>query len=247
MPITETELAFVREAGDEVLLAQFLVSLGIAACQRDQLAEAEELLADVASFQGIPEKRRAGMLLWLGWTEMNLGKIEAAGAHYQESYRIFRKNDHRKGMAFALSKLGVLEDEKQNYREGLRYHEEGRLILAEFGDLAGEGYTTSRMSLSTYALGDYEQAYQMALLGLDAFTRVGHGWGIGTSLCRAGYAALKLGKAEESIKLFLRALDLAPLAPRAFASLLLRRTGLDLGPLLLGFLKVPRRFPRPIL
>jgi tetratricopeptide (TPR) repeat protein len=78
--------------------------------------------------------------------------------------------------------------------------------LSRFGDLAGVGYTSSRLSLTAFVEGNYTEADELGRVGLEKFTEIGHVWGMGVSNCRIGFAALELGDLEQAEPCFREAL-----------------------------------------
>jgi hypothetical protein len=112
-------------------------------------------------------------------------------------------------LAFALSKLGLIADAMKEYPRAMQYHQESRDILVEFGDLAGEAYTTSRMSLSAFGMGQHAKALQFGRAGYAIFAEIGHRWGMTVSLCRIGFSVLGLGEMVEARICFHDALERA--------------------------------------
>mgnify|MGYP001767200166 CR=1 FL=1 len=60
--------------------------------------------------------------------------------------------------------------------------------------------------MSTYFLEQYQEAAQLAQQGYEAFTEIGHRWGICTSLCALGFANIGLQKRDRSKAYFKAAL-----------------------------------------
>jgi ATP/maltotriose-dependent transcriptional regulator MalT len=91
----------------------------------------------------------------------------------------------------------------------MKYHLEGRMIFEQFGDIAGVAYTTSRMSMAAYGLGDYANAWMYGKEGKEAFGEIGHRWGVSTSLCRMGFASVGGGDLRKAWECFQEALSRA--------------------------------------
>ena len=93
----------------------------------------------------------------------------------------------------------------------MKYHLEGQKIFLEFGDRAGEAYTTSRMSIAAYGMGNFEQAICYGEDGLECFQEISHRWGMIVSLCGFAFLTMSLGRLQEAENLFYewlkRALD----------------------------------------
>jgi predicted ATPase len=99
--------------------------------------------------------------------------------------------------AYAVGKLGFLEDAEERFGDALRLHLEARDLFASVGDAAGPGYALSRASLSAFGLGDYSEALRLGHAGYEAFGEANHRWGLITALCRIGCAELALGKGAQ--------------------------------------------------
>jgi hypothetical protein len=138
-----------------------------------------------------------------------LGEWDQASETLQESYDLYHRQGNRWGMAFALSKLGLVADGQKSYDEGKRYHLQARDVFAQLADRAGEAYTASRLSASAYGVGEYAEARRWGLLGYDRFKELGHRWGMAASLCRIGFAELGLGNLGEAKTCFYDALERA--------------------------------------
>ena len=205
-PISEAELEFLRSQDVPAVLGRALFYLGVVACNEGNYDESIALLTEALPLLEHHERGLGSLLLWLGYAEIHKDQLDAAETHFRRAVKLFEKPGHRWILAFALSKMGVLEESRGNHRKSYEYHAEGRRLLAEYGDLAGEAYTTSRMSLSAFGMRDYQNAYEMGRKGLESFRKLGHRWGIGASYCRIGFAALKLGNNEEAVACFLKTL-----------------------------------------
>ena len=146
-------------------------------------------------------------LLWLGWTRVELGHYQRAATIFHEAHQITIRMGDLLGIAYSLSKLGVIADARGRYAEGKRYHMAALEAFTRLGDQAGPAYAISRMSLSAYAMGDHVEAERLGHEGLRLFIAIGHRWGIGTSYCRIGLAQVardELDDAAESLRSALR-------------------------------------------
>ncbi|MEJ2013596.1 MAG: tetratricopeptide repeat protein, partial [Anaerolineales bacterium] len=204
-------------------LAVCLQALGIYAEVRSSYDEAVDLLSESL------ELVRGGkdiffvtsVLLWLGWAHYEKGDYQRAQRCFEEGLSLSAGSGQRLGEAFSLSKLGTLADAMHDYREALVYHQRAQDIFLEFDDDAGQGYALSRMSLSAWGLNDFTAAEEYARQGMAHFESIGHRWGMVTSLCRLGFAALGQGKTEAALDVFYesleRSLDYKYLSTRNYA------------------------------
>jgi predicted ATPase len=138
------------------------------------------------------------LLLWLGWTRMELGHYRKAMAIFREAHEITTRAGDLLGIAYSLSKLGTVADARGAYAEGKQHHLAALGAFHRLGDRAGPAYAVSRMSMSAWGMGDHAEAERLGREGLELFTAIGHRWGIGTSYCRIGFAQLAQGKLDEA-------------------------------------------------
>lgn len=201
----------VQELKLQLETASTISSLGINSTLRGEYANSIALFDEAIPLaKAIDEHVLVGIdLLWQGWDYYLLGDYEPAQACFEESLQIYHRRKNNWGLAFALSKLGLLAEARKDYAKAEEYHEKGKAIFIELGDKAGEAYTLSRLSMTSYSLEDYERASELGRQGLEMFKEVGHRWGIGVALCRIGFAAIALGNTEKAGGLFYEALERA--------------------------------------
>jgi tetratricopeptide (TPR) repeat protein len=117
-----------------------------------------------------------------------------------------RENDTH-GLAYVLSKMGLLADTIGDHRQAAGYHLEARETFLKFDDVGGQGYTLSRLAWTHWLLGEYAEARRYGLEGLEVFEGNNHRWGVGVSLCRVGFAEIGLGDLRSARDRFSEALD----------------------------------------
>ena len=209
--LAEKILPILRGSELTYELANCLLALG---CYRvlsseyseaiDYLTESTSLLETLDDFFGLGIS-----MSWLGWAYFEKGDNDRAGKIFQEAYELCKREGSRLGKAYTLSKLGAWADARHAYEEALGYHQEAQAIFIEFKDSSGQGYALSRMSLSAWGMGEFEDALQYAKAGLDKFESIGHRWGINASYCRIGFAEIGLENFESAETDFGRALELS--------------------------------------
>ncbi|MFQ5967219.1 MAG: tetratricopeptide repeat protein [Acidimicrobiia bacterium] len=184
-------------------LAWCLVSLGIAAEQAGDLAEARSLFerAEAIGFgdDGLLYIEHAS---WYGWVIIEQGNAERAREIFQDGLDVAERDNTYPGRAYTLSKLGVAADELGNHEEAAEYHHESREIFVKSGDLGGQGYTLSRLSWTYWLMGDYVKAKRYGEEGLEKFDEINHRWGVAASWCRIGLGELGLGDFEAAAEAF---------------------------------------------
>lgn len=197
------------ESRGGVGLATCLMALGIVADARGDLDEARTLLERSAEvgFEG-DVMLDIDHAAWYGWVLYEQG--DATGAE-----RVFRRGlalaeaEHTILRAYLLSKLGLAVDALGKHEEAAEYHHEGREMFVKSGDIAGQGYTLSRLSSTYWEMGDYVKAKRYGEDGLEKFEEVNHRWGVAVSWCRVGFANLGLSDVAAARRAFTTALELA--------------------------------------
>ena len=209
--LAEECLPALRELGLQREIAVFLWALGVSVALRGEYDRSVQHLAEATTIAREADELNtaAGCLLWLGWVFEHLGEWDQARETLQECYDLYDSQGNQWGMAFALSKLGLVADGQKEYAEGKRCHLRGREVLAELGDRPGQAYTASRLSASAYGMGEYAEARRWGVLGYESFAELGHRWGTTASLCRLGFAELGLGNVGEARTCFYDALERA--------------------------------------
>ncbi len=211
-PRDELALALVAELrtrGLERELGACLLALGTTACYLDEYSEAVMFLeegVDVSHSVG-DRWSECASLSWLGFVRLLQDDLEGARTAFDACHEIAREGGQPLMLAFALSKLGLLEDVKGNYAEATRLHLEANGCFDAVGDRGGTGYALSRASVSAYCLGDYEEALRLGRAGHDAFADVNHRWGMIGAASRVGFALVALGDFDGARERFRWALD----------------------------------------
>jgi tetratricopeptide (TPR) repeat protein len=103
--------------------------------------------------------------------------------------------------------MGLAADGLGEHQQAMHYNRQALAIFERAGNLAGKGYSLSRMSMSACLLEDYDQAMRLGQEGYQIFAELGHRWGMCVSLCRLGFASLGLGEVARAREFFLDALQ----------------------------------------
>lgn len=144
---------------------------------------------------------------WYGWVLLELGDTGGAGDVFEVGRATAIRVNDAHGLAYVLSKMGLLADAIGDHRQAADYHLEARETFLKFDDVGGQGYTLSRLSWTLWLLGEYAEARRYGLEGLELFEGVNHRWGVGVSLCRVGFAEIGLGDLSSARGRFSEALD----------------------------------------
>jgi tetratricopeptide (TPR) repeat protein len=204
-------VAELRTRGLERELGACLLALGTNACYLDEYSEAVTFLeegVDVSHSVG-DRWSECASLSWLGFVRLLQDDLDAARTAFETCHEVARKGGQPLMLAFALSKLGLLEDAKGAYAEATRLHLEANGCFDAVGDRGGTGYALSRASVSTYCLGDYDEALRLGRAGYDAFADVNHRWGMIGAASRVGFALVALGDVDGARERFRWALEQA--------------------------------------
>ena len=191
-------------------LTACLVTLGIAADQRGDLAQARSLF-ERATENGFESDRLLEVhhAAWYGWVMFEQGEIEQAQEQFQRGLDIAETDQTYLGRAYLLSKLGVAAGGLGDHEKAAEYHHEGREIFVKTGDLGGQGYALSRLSWTYWSMGDYVKAKRYGEEGLEKFDQINHRWGVAASWCRIGLAELGLGDLDAATDAFRTGLESA--------------------------------------
>jgi len=188
----------LRARGLTAELGTCLLALGTNACYVDDFPEAVTLLEESAEVcRSVGDRwNEAAALSWLGFVRLLQDELEAARRSFETMHTVALEMGQPLMLAFALSKLGLLQDASGDYAEAMRLHTEANGCFEAVGDRGGAGYALSRASVSAYCLGDYEEALRLGGAGHNAFADVNHRWGMIGAACRVGFALVALGDSD---------------------------------------------------
>lgn len=192
-------------------VAACLCVLGVnASNQGDYAGSLHYLEESLAGTAGSPDHLLSACgHIWLGWDHFELGHPEQAERHYQTACDLCRNRGDKLGLAFALSKLGILADALKEYQRAMGLHQDALDVFVDMENKAGEAYCLTRLSFSTWGLGRYEEAARLGRAGYDAFESLGHPWGMIRALCVLGFAELGMDRPREARPSFVAALERA--------------------------------------
>lgn len=142
---------------------------------------------------------------WYGWSHYELGNYQAAKEAFDTGYEAAATAGHLQGMAYLESKLGVVADAEGDHDLAADYHNRAHETFVKMGDIAGQGYTLTRLSWTNWYTGNFDQARRDGLEAMEMFEEINHRWGVATSLCRVGFAELSMEDANSAQQRFTEA------------------------------------------
>lgn len=193
----------LQQLGLNLELSQCIQNLGVNASFRGEYNRAAELLESAiligrdCNFFAWPT-----YLLWLGHTNWLQGEYRQGMNYLEQAYELFKQQENTWGLAFALSKMGLLADGLEQFDEAMTFHRKAYTIFEQINNPAGKAYVLSRMCMAAFFQDDYAQAIQFGLQGYQMFDTLGHRWGLITSLSRLGFAYLGSGELEKAREYF---------------------------------------------
>lgn len=165
---------------------------------RGYLSEGRTYLEAAARSDVAPATVRAKALVGLGWIAEPQGDYERASAAYEESLKLYRECDDKKGVASALGDLGSLALDQGDYEqagslleESLRLHRELESREDVIGVLDGLGVLAS-------AKGDRDQSISFFSEALVLSRGLGNVRRTASSLGNLGITMLVHGDTEEA-------------------------------------------------
>jgi predicted ATPase/DNA-binding SARP family transcriptional activator len=197
--ISQECLQPLQELGFNLELSECIQNLGVNASFRGEYKRAIEFLESAiligrdCNFFAWPT-----YLLWLGHTYWLQGEYRRGMDHLEKAYELFRRQENSWGMAFALSKMGLLADGLEQFADAMTFHRKALTIFEQINNPAGKAYVLSRMCMTAYFQDDFAQAIQFGLQAYQMFDTLGHSWGLITSLSRLGFAYLGSGDLEKA-------------------------------------------------
>jgi tetratricopeptide (TPR) repeat protein len=231
--VVEESLPVLEAAGRPYEAAMCRMVLGIDRCNRNENEAAIEPLEAADAVLRLPEHRlmRGELMTWLGWARLMVDDVEGARADFELAYEICNGLGEPLATAFALSKLGTLEDFAGDYAAALERHLAAFARFEAASNAGGVGYALSRASFSAYCLGQHPAALDFAQAGYEGFVELNHHWGLILVTARLAFAHLGLGQPDEAERWALHSIELARGSDRlgglhalgAFAAAMARR------------------------
>jgi non-specific serine/threonine protein kinase len=125
---------------------------------RGYLSEGRRYLEAVASSAAVPPTVRAKALDGLGWIAEPQGDYERARAAYEESLKLYRSSNDKRGIANALGDLGSLALDRGDYEEATSLLEESLTLHRELGSREDVIGILDGLGVLASAKGDRDQS-----------------------------------------------------------------------------------------
>ena len=168
---------------------------------RDYLSEGRTYLEAAASSDVAPATVRAKALVGLGWIAEPQGDYERASAAYEESLKLYRECDDKRGVANALGDLGSLALDRGDYEQASSLLEESLRLHRELGSREDVIGVLDGLGVLASAKGDRDQAISFFSEALVLSRGLGNVRRTASSLGNLGITVLVHGDTEEATAL----------------------------------------------
>jgi len=156
----------------------------------------ESLEAARGSREAIPALDMAKAHTGAGVLATMQGDYPRAGAHCEESLRLYRALNDRQGMAVALNILGNLAINQGRYDRALELSEESLALQRELGHQRGIALALNNLGFVVLQLGDYPRAEALCQESLEVARTLQDNLGMGWALSNLGDVAREQGQYE---------------------------------------------------
>jgi len=145
----------------------------------------------------------------LGWlVGYILRQFDDGEQYVQESLAIARSIGDKRGIAWALNGIGVMNHWQGRHAEAIRNYEESLAIAREIGDQARVSGALNNLGLVRGELGQYDEARRYLEESLALSQQLGRRSGLTSALNNLGGLARAQGRHEEARKLFTEAMTI---------------------------------------
>jgi DNA-binding SARP family transcriptional activator/tetratricopeptide (TPR) repeat protein len=203
-------LALARQAGWRGGQALALGSLGMAYWWSGDLREAAEHHTQALKLHRQADRHAgANSLLNLGLVKRDLGRLDEAVGHLNESLTLHRVTGTRDGEAHVLGTLGEIDLDRGDLDRARRHLDEALALHREVGDRFGEAYVLGTMAAVHRDAGRSWQALELAQTALKLVSEIGNRSAEARIRNILGSVLLRLGDRPEAAEQHRQALDLA--------------------------------------
>jgi predicted ATPase/DNA-binding SARP family transcriptional activator/DNA-binding CsgD family transcriptional regulator/Flp pilus assembly protein TadD len=175
---------------------------------RRYLSEGRTYLEAVAKREVVPATVRAKALDGLGWIAEPQGDYERARVAYQESLKLYRSSNDKRGVANALGDLGSLALDQGDYEQATSLLEESLRLHRELGSREDVIGILDGLGVLASAKGDREQSISFFGEALALSRGTGNVRMTATSLGNLGITLLVHGDPEQATVLLEESLAL---------------------------------------
>jgi predicted ATPase/DNA-binding SARP family transcriptional activator/DNA-binding CsgD family transcriptional regulator len=168
---------------------------------RGFLSEGREYLEAVTRTDVIPVTVRAKALTGLGWIAEPQGDYERARVAYEESLKLYRSSNDKRGVASALGDLGSLALDRGDYEQATSLVEESLTLHRELGSEEEAVGVLDGLGVLASAKGDRERSISFFSEALALSREAGNVRRSATSLGNLGITMLVHGDPEQATAL----------------------------------------------
>jgi predicted ATPase/DNA-binding CsgD family transcriptional regulator len=192
--------------------ATAFVRLGVALPEywrmRGQLIEGRRWLERaMAVREEVSVPLRAAAVRAAGWAARYQGDHHRAKALAEEAVAMARELDDPLGLTYALSLLGFVAEDREEFTHALALHEEARATATIVDDPAWLAWTLRNVGWLTYRCGAVSRGERQLEEALALFRRAGHHHGPAVILADLGDIALTRGELARAAGLWQAKLD----------------------------------------
>lgn len=153
-------------------------------------ARAAERLGDLSG--------RAGALVNIAMTEVQLGRHEAALAHCEQARQIFRQAGDAAGQARTLNNLAIIENRLGRYQDAAEHVLESLDLHRQAGNDTGAARARTNLGNVLSRLGRYDEAVGHHEEALALYRNTGDRSGEAISLSNLGRIEIKIGRYDRA-------------------------------------------------
>jgi putative nucleotidyltransferase with HDIG domain len=161
--------AVAREAGNDLLAAEALNTLGGLDLASGALLEARRHFLDAVELGGTSRELRARVEQNLGIVANIQGDLAEALAHYERGLEACRASNDQHGCAIAYHNLGMVSADRDDLERADAYFQQSLMIAARSGDAHLQGLCLVSHAEVHLARGRYEDARRNAESALALF------------------------------------------------------------------------------
>jgi len=207
----EESLAILRPIGDQALLLDPLLFLGILLYLNGQFDQAQPLLDEgLACAQAVDDPWFTALALF------NLGYMTSFSGNNMESYEqmhaglaLWRTLGDPRFTALGLNFLSPVVIKMGRYEEAQAFLQESLMLCTQIGDRWGMGTAYRFLGLAALAQSNIPEAQSLIHKSLDLFTELSTRWDIAQSLIYLGEIKAVEGDLLEARQIFFEALPMA--------------------------------------
>jgi diguanylate cyclase (GGDEF)-like protein len=135
-------------------------------------------------------------LIYLGFSQRELGQLSPALSHYQEARQVFSDLGDRAGAAKALNELGAMYGTAHDDSSALECFEAALPLWRELGNVRGEASSLNNLANVYANLGQNEAALETYQQSLALYRQIGHQAGEAVALCNISDLYCRVGWQE---------------------------------------------------